>query len=99
MKAFLFLRGGWEEGAGDTSVPWLCSKWGIFTYTPFVHSNCKGAWYCFPFQTTRWVAFVLHEVIKERKLSPFPSWFCFACVSHYRCRGHGMNVSKTGGNK
>lgn len=65
----------------------------------YIQAICKGAGYCFPFQTTFWVAFVLHEVIKGRKLSPFPSCLCFACVSHYRCGGHGMNVSKAGGNK
>lgn len=70
-----------------------------FPYTSFVHSNCKGAQYCFPFQITLWVTFLLHEVIRERKLSPFPSCLCFACISHYRCGGHGVNVSKIGGNK
>lgn len=99
IRSFLFLHGGIGGECWWQSCPLALFLVGDFPYTPFVHSNCKGAQYCFPFQTTPWVAFVLHGVIKERKLSPFPSCLCFSCVSHYRCRGHSLTMSKTGGNK
>lgn len=50
IRAFLFLHWRQEESAGWHLCPLTLFQVGDFTYTPFVHSNCKGAQNCFTFQ-------------------------------------------------
>lgn len=89
------MRGGcwWQP------CPLALLQVGNSAYTPFVHNNLQECLLLFSLPNNTLGGSVLHEVIKKRKLSPFPSYLCFACISHYRCGGHSVIMSKTGGNK